>query len=124
MKNENALPLNAMIVEDERDLCMLLSMILKQKNLNPSCVNCIADAKKAINQVNPSLLFLDNKLPDGYGIDFISEVKKKSPYTKIVMITAHNSSTDQNRAIQNGADYFISKPFSSVIIKNTIDQLL
>ena len=123
MKNENALPLNAMIVDDERDLCMLLSMILKQKNLNPSCVNCIADAKKAINQVNPSLLFLDNKLPDGYGINFISEVKKKSPYT-IVMITAHNSSTGQNQAIQNGADYFISKPFSSVMIKNTIDQLL
>ena len=123
MKNENALPLNAMIVDDERDLCMLLSMILKQKNLNPSCVNCIADAKKAINQVNPSLLFLDNKLPDGYGINFIREVKKKSPYT-IVMITAHNSSTGQNQAIQNGADYFISKPFSSVMIKNTIDQLL
>ena len=124
MKTENALPLNAMIVEDERDLCLLLSMVLKQKNLNPSCVNSIAEAKRTIDHVNPSVLFLDNKLPDGYGIDFISEVKTKSPYTKIVMMTAHNSSADQNRAIKNGADYFISKPFSSLVIKNTIDHLL
>jgi two-component system, OmpR family, response regulator len=124
MNNENALPLNAMIVEDEQDLCVLLSIVLKQKNLNPACAYSLAEAKRKINHVNPSVLFLDNNLPDGYGIDFISEVKSKSPYTKIVMMTAHNSSTDQNRAIQNGADYFISKPFTSGIIKNTIDQLL
>ena len=124
MNNENALPLKAMIVEDEQDLCVLLSIVLKQKNFNPACAYSLAEAKRKINHVNPSVLFLDNNLPDGYGIDFIREVKIKSPYTKIVIMTAHNSSTDQNRAIQNGADYFITKPFTSGIIKNTIDQLL
>ena len=124
MKQENSLPINAMIVEDERDLAMLLSMVLKQKNLKPSCAYSIADAKKTINEVQPSLLFLDNCLPDGYGIDFIREIKLKSPYTKIVMMTAHNSSADKNTALKNGADYFISKPFNTTAIKNTIDSLM
>lgn len=124
MNNNDRLPLNAVIVEDEVDLCFLLSMVLKQKNLNPSCAYTLADAKKTIKRVNPSVLFLDNCLPDGYGIDFITEVKDSSPQTKIVMITAHTSADDKDKAIENGADYFISKPFTPEVIKNTIDLLL
>jgi DNA-binding response OmpR family regulator len=113
-----------MIVEDEKDLCFLLSFVLKQKNLNPSCSNTIADAKRTMDNIKPAVLFLDNSLPDGFGIDFISEIKHNSPATKIVMITAHNSSQEINCALKRGADYFISKPFSSEIIKNTIDLLI
>jgi DNA-binding NarL/FixJ family response regulator len=69
-------------------------------------------------------LFLDNCLPDGYGIDFITEVKDSLPSTKIVMMTAHNTAPDINKAMENGADFFISKPFTPDIIKNTIDLLL
>ena len=124
MYKKDTIPLNAMIVEDEQDLCFLLSLVLIQKNLNPSCVYTIADAKKSIERINPSVLFLDNRLPDGYGIDYISEVKHNHPSTKIVMITAHNSSQDIQCAIKRGADYFISKPFNSEAIRNTIDLLL
>lgn len=121
MKND--LPLNAMIIEDEKEICFLLSMVLKQKNLNPTCAYSIAEAKMNINAINPSILFLDNRLPDGYGLDFISQVKEHFPYTKIVMMTAHNSPEDMRKAKNRGADYFISKPFSSSVIKQTIDRL-
>ena len=124
MNKNNTLTHNVMIVEDEKDLCFLLSFVLKQKNLNPSCANTIADAKKKIGNIKPSLLFLDNCLPDGFGIDFISEIKENLPFTKIVMITAQNSSQEINTAKENGADYFISKPFSSEIIKDTVDRLI
>lgn len=122
-KMEKAVPLNAMIVEDEAELCFLLSILLIQKNLNPSCAYTIAEAKQIIKRINPSVLFVDNRLPDGYGIDFISQVKKDFPETKIIMMTAYNSSQDIQSAIRKGADYFISKPFNSAIIKNTIDLL-
>ncbi len=120
---KNTVPLNAMIVEDEEDLCLLLSLVLIQKNLNPSCAYTIAEAKKNIEKINPSVLFLDNRLPDGFGIDFITVVKHDFPATKIVMMTAHNSIQDIQSAMESGADYFISKPFNSAIIKNTIDRL-
>ena len=117
------LPLNAMIVEDEKELCFLLSLVLRQKNLKPSCAYSIAEAKKNINSIKPSVLFLDNRLPDGYGIDFISQVKQDFPLTRIVMMTAHNSPEDIRKAKNRGADYFISKPFNASVIKTTIDLL-
>jgi response regulator of citrate/malate metabolism len=94
------------------------------KNLKPSCVSSIADARKAIAIINPLLLFLDNRLPDGFGIDYIPEIKQEHPHTKIVMITAHNSMQEIQTAFNNGADYFISKPFNAEIIKNTIDLII
>lgn len=120
---KNKMLLNAMIVEDEEELCFLLSLVLIQKNLNPSCAYTIAEAKKKIGDIKPSVLFLDNHLPDGLGIDLISDIKIHSPSTKIIMMTAHNSSQDIDRALESGADYFISKPFSSSTIRNTIDLL-
>ena len=117
------LPLNAMIVEDEKEICFLLSLVLRQKNLKPSCAYSIAEAKKNINSIKPSILFLDNRLPDGYGIDFISQVKHDFPFTRIVMMTAHNSPEDIRNAKNRGADYFISKPFNASVIKTTIDLL-
>ncbi len=124
MNEEGSKVLNAMIVEDEQDLCFLLSLVLIQHNLNPSCANCIADAKKLIDTIDPSVLFLDNRLPDGYGIDFITKVKHDHPATKIVMITAHDSKKDIESALQNGADCFISKPFNSRTISRTIGMLI
>lgn len=121
--NQKNIQLNAMIVEDEEELCFLLSRVLMQKNLKPSCAYTIAEAKNIIDQINPCILFLDNSLPDGFGIDFITVAKDRFPSIKIVMITAHDSSEDIKRAIKNGADYFISKPFSSAVINNTIDSL-
>ena len=121
--NHPDIPLNAMIVEDEEELCFLLSRVLIQKNLNPSCAYTIEEAKKSIDQINPSVLFLDNSLPDGLGIDFISVAKRRIPSLKIIMITARDSAEEIKNAIQNGADYFISKPFTSAIINNTIDFL-
>ena|SRR5665647_2442963 len=116
-------PLNAMIIEKEVELCFLLSRVLIQKNLNPLCAYSIAEAKKKMKRINPSIVFLDNHLPDGFGLDFISQVRKDFPFTKIIMMTAQNSSQDILTASRKGADYFISKPFNTLTIKNTIDSL-
>ena len=116
-------PIKVMIVEDEQDICILLSLLLKEKNLAPSCSNTIAAAKKDLANIQPSLLFLDNRLPDGSGIDFITDVKHDFPFTKIIVMTAHNSAGDIEVAMSRGADYFISKPFNSAIIRSTIDDL-
>ena len=122
--NKNNLPLDALIVEDEKDLSFLLSLVLIQKHSKPSCVSTIAAAKKAIANIDPILLFLDNRLPDGFGIDYIREIKQEHPFTKVVMMTAHNSMQEVQTALTNGADYFISKPFNAETIKNTIDLMI
>ncbi len=110
----------AMIIEDEKDLCYLLSLVLKQNDMQSDCVYSISEANQTIRQLMPSIVFLDNHLPDGYGSDFIATVKDINPAAKIIMITAFDSKEDIDIALSRGADYFISKPFNSKRIKATI----
>ena len=114
---------NVMIVEDEKDLCFLLELILKKENLNTTCVNSISEAKQRIDNIEPKALFVDNHLPDGSGTDFIGQVRLSYPAIKIIMITAYDTPLDVEKAFNNGADYFISKPFNTMTIRNVLSIL-
>jgi DNA-binding NtrC family response regulator len=116
--------LKALIVDDEIDVCYLLSSILKYKNLQASYVNSISEAKKVLKKDHHSIIFLDNHLPDGFGINFINEIRKLDPYVKIVMITAHDTKKDRDRAYEQGADQFIGKPFTRETIVSAIERLV
>lgn len=116
--------LKALIVDDEVDICFLLSGILKQKHLKPAFVNNLASARESLKQDTPSILFLDNHLPDGFGLDFIQYVKTNYPDVKIVMITAHDGLMERKKAQAGGADLFISKPFTREVIDYAIKKLL
>lgn len=119
----NDATLTALIIDDEYDICFLLSRILRNNSLDVQFVNSITEGKSYLDKLSPNVLFLDNHLPDGYGIDFIKYVKKEHPDTKIVMVTAHDTTEDRKRALQEGADVFISKPFSAAEIKTAIQQV-
>jgi two-component system, OmpR family, response regulator len=113
----------ALIIDDERDICFLLSNILRNSNVDVQFVNSITEGKDYLQKINPNLLFLDNHLPDGFGIDFISYVKKEHAQTKIVMVTAHDTPEDRKRALEEGADIFIGKPFSAAEIKDALREV-
>ena len=97
---------------------------LKQKNLDADYVNTLTDAAIALKNTTPEIIFLDNHLPDGLGMNFIEYIKSHYPSIKIVMITAHDTAADRQRALSEGADYFISKPFTRDMIYKTVEQLL
>jgi two-component system OmpR family response regulator len=120
---ENKIP-EVLIVEDELDICYLLSAILRKKHLKPSYATSLSEASKAIEVKNPDILFLDNHLPDGFGVNFISTIKRNCPQTKIIMITAYDTPEDRNKALEQGADFFIGKPFTGGVILQTVDTLL
>jgi len=124
MRTVMANKLKALIVDDEIDVCYLLTAILNCKNLQASYVNSIHEAKRVLREDNPSIVFLDNHLPDGFGIGFIKEIKKINPSVKIVMITAYDTSADRDTAYRQGVDYFIGKPFTSEIIFKTVEELV
>ena len=124
MRTTMANKLKALIVDDEIDVCYLLTAILNCKNLQASYVNSINEAKRVLQDENPSIVFLDNHLPDGFGISFIKEIKKINPSVKIVMITAYDTSADRDTAYHQGVDYFIGKPFTKEIIFKTVEELV
>jgi len=113
-----------LIVDDELDICYLLSGMLKQRNFRTGFVNSLGEAIAALRTDTPDLLFLDNHLPDGFGLDFIPYVKKNYPDIKVIMITAHDSSAERSRAYSGGVDIFIAKPLNRNVINEAIDRLL
>lgn len=116
--------LKVLIIDDETDICYLLSNLLKQKNLEADYVNSLSEAAMALQKNTPEIIFLDNHLPDGLGMNFIEYIKLHHPTTKIIMITAHDTDADRKRAFKEGADYFIGKPFTREIIYNAVDQVM
>jgi DNA-binding NarL/FixJ family response regulator len=97
--------------------------MLKQRNFRTGFVNSLSDAVIALQTDTPSLLFLDNHLPDGFGLDFIPYVKKNYPEMKVVMITAHDGAAERKIAYNGGVDLFVAKPLSRKLIDDAIEKL-
>jgi len=113
----------ALIIDDEVDICYLLKGILRYKNILADHVTSLAAAKSLNTEQAPLVIFLDNYLKDGFGIDNIGYFKSKYPHCKLVMITAHDTAHDRDRAYNAGADFFIGKPFTRETIVRTIETI-
>ena len=116
--------IKVLVVDDEVDICYFLSHNLNKRNFITSSANTLADAEKMLKQENPSILLLDNHLPDGLGINFVNEIKYKYPELKIIMITAHDTPQDRSKAYNNGVSFFLSKPFTINEVNRVIDLVL
>ena len=112
-----------LIVEDEADMCLLLNILLAGKNIKLDHVKSLSSAASYLASVQPALVILDNQLPDGLGIDYIPEIKKKHPDLKIIMISGLGEGA-RDVAIDNGADIFLNKPFSKEQLYTSIKELL
>jgi len=115
--------LQALIIDDEVDICYLLKGMLRQKNIDASYVTTLADAEAHLQKNDPPVIFLDNHLSDGMGIDHIARIKKEHPASFIIMITAHDTSIDREIAYKEGVDFFIGKPFTREMILKTIEKI-
>lgn len=113
-----------LIIEDEGDICLLLNIMLKGKDIDLEHVNTLSKAKEYLEKETPSLIMLDNKLPDGLGMDFIQFIKTTYPSIKIVMISGFHPSLTKDVALTNGADIYLEKPFTKDQIFQTVGMLL
>lgn len=113
-----------LIIEDEGDICLLLNIILAENNIDLDHVNTIEKAKDYLKSNNPALVLLDNKLPDGKGLDFIEYIRNNYPEIKILMITGDLAASSKQVALSNGADLFLEKPFTKDEVYKSVHELL
>ena len=113
-----------LIVEDEGDICLLLNIMLKEKDIDLEHVNSLARAKEYLETESPSLILMDNKLPDGLGMDFIQYIKTNYPDIKIVMISGFHPGLTKDIALTNGADIYLEKPFTKEQVYKSVQELL
>jgi DNA-binding response OmpR family regulator len=108
----------ALIIDDEEDICILLSSYLRKKNIETHYSLNLKEGLKKISELRPSILFLDNNLPDGSGIDTIPLIRSLGQKIKIIVISAMTNLKE--KAFSNSADAFIDKPISFESIQTLI----
>ena len=88
---QNTKTKKVLIVEDEGDMCLLLNILLNGKEMELDHVKNLSAAEEYLQNEQPSVIILDNKLPDGFGLDLIPFLKKKYPSIKIIMISGFDA---------------------------------
>ncbi len=111
---------NILVIDDEKDLCELLSDTLTSRRYNVACVNTKKEATRIMKRGMPELVFLDLKLPDGDGMKLVSKIKKLNPKTIVNIISAYGSEDTKEKAIELGVNKFIDKPFSEQDILKSV----
>lgn len=109
-----------LVVEDEGDMRLILDIILHNKKTTIDHANNLAKAKEYLAVETPDIIVLDNKLPDGRGLGFVSYIKETKPSTKILMISGDDIAKESS---ENGVDIFLKKPFSKQLIFDAVEKL-
>lgn len=104
--------MNALIIDDEIEICYLLTNILRNRGIQTSYVYSLTEAEKYLEQNEPAIIFLDNHLPDGLGIEFLDYIRNRYPDVKVTIITGHELQNDMETAVSKGAIDFVRKPFT------------
>lgn len=105
-----------LVIDDERDICSLLSNFLISRGYEVSTASTLADGMSLMTTVRPDILFLDNNLPDGLGWDKIDFIHKILPECKINLISAYKYIPDT--ILNNPYISLIEKPISFATLKN------
>ena len=111
-----------LIIDDDESLCILLKTYL-QKIFAVHIEHSLAEANEYLLTHECSILFLDNSLPDGKGLEFISTIRNRNEDTKIVLMTGDASTTIKDRALQAGAVRFMAKPFRLSLVGEIIGSI-
>src|SRR5271165_6093733 len=101
---------SVLVVDDEPDLCELLSITLRRMDLSPRTANTVAAAQRLLKAEQFDLCLTDMQLPDGDGLELVKWIQQYSPSVPVAVITAHGNMETAVRALKLGAFDFVSKP--------------
>src|SRR5271155_5221094 len=99
-----------LVVDDEPDLCELLSITLRRMDLDPRTAHSVADAQRLLKSEHLDLCLTDMQLPDGDGLELVKWIQQYSPSVPVAVITAHGTQETEVRARNLAAFDFVSKP--------------
>src|SRR5450631_338989 len=99
-----------LVVDDEPDLCELLSITLQRMDLEPRTAGTVGAAQRMLKTERYDLCLTDMQLPDGDGLELVEWMQQYAPTVPVAVITAHGNMETAVRALKVGAFDFVSKP--------------
>lgn len=112
-----------LIVEDDNDLREGLAFAFRSEKYEVLSADTVKKAKECLQQTDVQGIILDCNLPDGSGFELCKELREKSEIP-IIMLTARDTELDEIKALELGADDYMSKPFSVAVLKARVKKML
>lgn len=112
-----------LIVDDEKEICLLLSAILRGMGYSTLQANTLKEAIDLAKEKNPDLMFLDIHLPDGSGLEQVPQFQSINKNLPIVMMSAFDTPEMRQQAEILGVHEFLSKPFTLTQVSSVVTSL-
>lgn len=112
------------LVADDEDILRILIADTLEDDFT---VEEAEDGKEALQKIRENdydLILLDYMMPYMTGLEVLEEVRKDGNDTRVLMLTAKAQDADREQAIQKGADFFMSKPFSPRELLELVEKIL
>ena len=112
-----------LIIEDDHALAEGLTRALSTDNIQAENCSTIKEADRRLSEQTYDLVILDINLPDGNGFDYLKTIKEIYA-CPVVMLTANDLESDIVSGLEQGADDYITKPFSLAILRARVSAQL
>ncbi|MDX1517144.1 MAG: sigma-54 dependent transcriptional regulator [Woeseiaceae bacterium] len=114
----------ALVIDDEPDICELLSLTLGRMNIETDTAADVGGAKAKLGRRRFDLCLTDMRLPDGDGLELVEWMQTHAPGVPVAVITAHGNIETAVQALKLGAFDFISKPLDLNNLRNIVEHAL
>lgn len=107
------LGLTVLVIEDSRFACEAMRLLCLRSGARIRRADCLRSARRHLQVYRPSVVIVDLGLPDGNGVDLITELTQTEPRVGVVLGTSGDPD-GEDQAIAAGADGFLEKPINSL----------
>ena len=116
--------IDALIIEDEARIAEINSFYLQQtpQFRSVGIATNLSDARNMIRILKPQLIFLDNFLPDGKGIELLKELLTYPYPPDVIFITAASDTETVREAVRCGVFDYLIKPLSYERVQDSLDR--
>lgn len=106
-----------LVIEDDENLNEGICLALQEEQMQfYQCSSC-KEGRLMITQYEPDLILLDLNLSDGNGLVLLKEIRNQGKKIPVIIITANNMEIDIVKGLEMGANDYITKPFSLMVLR-------
>ena len=111
-----------LVVDDEPEICDFLKSFFEDRDFDVRSALSGEEALQLVEAFQPHVMLLDIKMGAVDGLSVLRKVKEKQPKTKVIMVTAIESTDKIEEAMRLGADNYITKPLSLEYLENDVRE--
>jgi two-component system response regulator PilR (NtrC family) len=114
----------ALVIDDEPDICELLTLTLGRMDIRTETATDVAGAKALLGRHEFDICLTDMRLPDGDGLELVEWMQSNAAGVPVAVITAHGNIETAVQALKLGAFDFISKPLDLGNLRTIVGNAL